>query len=158
MPPAGYERAYIMYTLNTDTVPSFYNGTRSESGNTQISIEVANIKESKIKVQAVVCRPGFADSEVVVKLYTKGVGARPERGDYVERGRDEDQATLSKSEMRNIWGSDVQKQNPSQIMQSDQSMLPPPSSENSNILAPPSSRSSGDDAADNLPPPTSDSN
>ena len=45
-------------------------------------------KVGKIKVSAVVCRPGFADSEVVTKEFTKSLGKAPKKGDYAEIGAD----------------------------------------------------------------------
>lgn len=86
MPPPGYDRAFIMYTVNSDTVPSFYNGSPSIGGGNKVTIEVKSITSSKIKVAAVVCKPGFADSEVVIKHFEKSEGLAPENDMFIVRG------------------------------------------------------------------------
>jgi len=152
MPPPNYDRAFIRYTLNTDMVPNFYNGVKGEGAN--LSIDVQDIPQNKIRIAATVCRPGYADSEVVVRVFDKGFGKKPEK-DYIERGKDAAHDILSKSEVANIWqmGSDRRMEG---IQNSDSSVvMPPPSSDSSNIMAPPSSRSSGDEA---MAPKSEDSN
>ena len=42
MPPPNYDKSYIMYTLNSDTLPNSYNGTRKDGGN--LILDVQDIK------------------------------------------------------------------------------------------------------------------
>jgi hypothetical protein len=86
MPPPEYDKAFIRYTLNNDMIPNYYNGVKGDSG--KISIEVQDIPQNKIRIAAVVCRPGYADSEIVVRYFNKGYGKKPEK-EYIERGKDE---------------------------------------------------------------------
>lgn len=137
-PPPGYDRAFIMYTVNSDMVPSFYNGTSSIGGGNKVTIEVKSITDSKIKVAAVVCRPGFADSEVVIKHFEKGEGLAPENDMYIVRGQILDKANLTKKEVNTVWvmRSDISNTGPLPSSDSSQ-MLPPPSSESSDGYRPP---------------------
>ena len=41
MPPPNYDKSFIMYTLNTETLPNMYNGIRKDGGN--LTIEVQDI-------------------------------------------------------------------------------------------------------------------
>lgn len=130
MPPPEYHKAFIRYTLNNDMIPNYYNGVKGDSG--KISIDVENIPQNKIRIAAVVCRPGYADSEIVVRYYNKGFGKKPEK-EYIERGKDENNnINISKSELAKIFVLNSDRKGGMQISASDSSVvMPPPSSDSS---------------------------
>jgi len=38
MPPPNYDKAFIMYTLNSDMIPNFYNGIKKEGVSHSINV------------------------------------------------------------------------------------------------------------------------
>ena len=90
LPPPKHEKAFIRFTLNTDTLPSYYNGERAEGNHT---VHLEHLNSNKIKIFAVTCRAGYMDSKVVFREYTKVQDLKPGAVDpeKAERGRDEQQ-------------------------------------------------------------------
>lgn len=88
LPPPKHEKAFIRYTLNTETLPTYYNGVRTEGNHT---VHLENSVHSKIRIMAVTCRAGYMDSKVVYREYTKVQDLKPGAVDpsKAERGMDE---------------------------------------------------------------------
>lgn len=86
LPVEGFDLAFVRYTINSETLPSYFNGIKSEIGKIQVTIPVELINSCKIKVSAVVCRAGWADSEIVVQTYNKINEERPKKADWADRG------------------------------------------------------------------------
>jgi hypothetical protein len=87
MPPYNFDKPFIMYTFNSDMLPSFNNGIRGidpETGSSEeITIKVKDLFEehkkrssgaslTQICIKAVVCRMGYRDSLVEYKQYKIG--------------------------------------------------------------------------------------
>ena len=77
LPPPDFDKSFLMYTINTEMLPTYYNGTRKDGGN--VTISVKDIDQIHIRVAAVCCRPGYMDSEVVVRNFLKGVEKKDEK-------------------------------------------------------------------------------
>lgn len=143
MPPAEYDKAFIKWVVNCSTLPSFYNGEKADTHN--FTLDISTINTQTIKLMACVCRPGWADSEVVVRTFSKGSGKKPEKT-HIVRGEDaKEEQKVATQDIRAIHGlSASDTKGLDRPSASDTSAMPPPSSDCSNIMAPPSSNGDED--------------
>lgn len=66
LPPANNEKSFVRYTIDSDMLPSFYNGIKGDT----YKVDEKH-QGSKIKVSAVTCRFGYMDSKVKTVVYQK---------------------------------------------------------------------------------------
>lgn len=92
MPPQYYDQPFIMYCVNSDMVPNFYNGTRGlgENGlaSSKITLnvqDIKDIKDNKIKIRAVTCKGGWKDSKAAEITFKVIDQEKPQDGNYVFR-------------------------------------------------------------------------
>ena len=84
MPPADYDKPFIRYVVNSDSIPSFYNGTKLINSDKIAVRDIPGLEnfqnfedsDQRLVIKAVTCRYGWADSEVVVREFTKTKGKR----------------------------------------------------------------------------------
>jgi hypothetical protein len=39
LPPPDYDKSFLMYTINSDMLPTYYNGIRKDGGNITIRVQ-----------------------------------------------------------------------------------------------------------------------
>lgn len=92
MPPMYFDQPFIMYYVNSDMIPNFYNGTRGLGENGLASskitlnvLDIKDIKDNKIKIRAVTCRAGWKDSKAAEITFRVIDQEKPQDGIYVFR-------------------------------------------------------------------------
>ena len=97
MPPYNFDKPFIMYTFNSDMLPSFHNGVRGFDPDTgsseEMSIQVKDLIAEHAKtsgetlthilIKAIVCRIGYRDSMVEQKSYK--IGESQDMNEYLRR-------------------------------------------------------------------------
>ena len=84
MPPKDYDKPFIRYVVNSDLIPSFYNGTKLVNSEKIAVRDIPGLEnfqsfadsDQRLVVKAVTCRYIWADSEVAVREFTKTKGIR----------------------------------------------------------------------------------